>query len=93
MSGRVPLAPLRSHSCSRASSAGPRYDVEMAQPPAGQQFQIAHTRFHEHLDDCERCREHPFDLCEAGKQLLCHAGEVAAAWLQQIDPKEGCGSA
>jgi hypothetical protein len=32
--------------------------------------------FHAHLDDCERCRERPFDLCETGAALL-HAAGVA----------------
>lgn len=27
-------------------------------------------KFHAHLDLCEQCREHPFDLCIAGAQLL-----------------------
>jgi hypothetical protein len=26
--------------------------------------------FHLHLDECEQCREHPFDLCAAGKTAL-----------------------
>lgn len=30
---------------------------------------IAST-FHDHLDVCARCREHPFDLCRTGKCLL-----------------------
>jgi hypothetical protein len=29
-----------------------------------------HTLFHLHLDDCKRCREHPFDLCSVGKDIL-----------------------
>ena len=27
-------------------------------------------RFHAHLDVCEQCREHPFELCEIGELLL-----------------------
>lgn len=27
-------------------------------------------KFHEHLDECWQCREHPFDLCETGLKLL-----------------------
>jgi hypothetical protein len=27
-------------------------------------------KFHAHLDLCAQCREHPFDLCEAGGRLL-----------------------
>lgn len=26
--------------------------------------------FHDHLDHCARCREHPFDLCQLGNKLL-----------------------
>lgn len=28
------------------------------------------TTFHEHLDACEQCRNHPFDLCPVGHTLL-----------------------
>lgn len=28
------------------------------------------ARFHSHLDECEQCREHPFDLCKIGAILL-----------------------
>ena len=27
-------------------------------------------QFHAHLDECETCREHPFDLCPIGHRLL-----------------------
>lgn len=30
--------------------------------------------FHEHLDVCKQCADHPFDLCPVGLQLI----EVAA---------------
>ena len=33
--------------------------------------------FHEHLDECERCRTRPFDLCPVGAQLLTAAGAEA----------------
>lgn len=26
--------------------------------------------FHDHLDKCEQCREHPFDLCPIGQSLF-----------------------
>jgi hypothetical protein len=26
--------------------------------------------FHNHLDECPQCRDHPFDLCPVGEQLL-----------------------
>jgi len=31
---------------------------------------IEMDKFHEHLDKCEQCRNHPFDLCEIGQKLL-----------------------
>lgn len=27
-------------------------------------------RFHEHLDGCRQCQEHPFSLCSTGVDLL-----------------------
>jgi len=27
-------------------------------------------KFHAHLDECERCRDNPFDLCPKGYVLL-----------------------
>ncbi len=32
-------------------------------------------RFHQHLDECERCREHPFDLCKIGVSLIQKAAQ------------------
>lgn len=29
--------------------------------------------FHEHLDICQQCRDHPFDLCSAGATALALA--------------------
>lgn len=26
--------------------------------------------FHDHLDECAQCRDHPFELCDAGAALL-----------------------
>lgn len=36
-------------------------------------------RFHQHLDECARCRERPFDLCGVGAVLLEIAGRAAGA--------------
>ncbi len=36
----------------------------------------AGTAFHAHLDVCEQCREHPFDMCAVGNRLLREAGDV-----------------
>jgi len=31
--------------------------------------------FHKHLDQCEQCREHPFNLCPIGNKLLLASAE------------------
>jgi hypothetical protein len=31
---------------------------------------IAATKFHVHLDECQQCEAHPFDLCSIGRELL-----------------------
>lgn len=28
------------------------------------------NKFHEHLDICEQCEQHPFNLCPIGAELL-----------------------
>ena len=28
------------------------------------------SKFHDHLDECKQCREHPFALCTTGATLL-----------------------
>jgi hypothetical protein len=30
--------------------------------------------FHDHLDECEQCREHPFDLCPEGQKRMANVG-------------------
>lgn len=37
--------------------------------------------FHEHLDACRQCREHPFDLCGPGTQLLFRAARSADSFV------------
>jgi hypothetical protein len=32
------------------------------------------VRFHEHLDACQQCREHPFALCPTGNAFLAEVG-------------------
>lgn len=49
--------------------------------PDGQKPSEALAAFHAHLDDCKRCREQPFSLCEAGARILAGAGAAAATWL------------
>jgi rubrerythrin len=33
------------------------------------------TDFHEHLDGCKQCRDHPFELCKFGEALLIAAAK------------------
>ncbi len=40
--------------------------------------------FHAHLDVCQRCREHPFDLCQTGFDFL-----VATSARPDDDDPEG----
>ena len=32
-----------------------------------------HEKFNAHLDVCEQCREHPWQLCEVGHKLIVEA--------------------
>lgn len=34
----------------------------------------ARTAFHDHLDSCQQCADHPFNLCAVGARLLESAG-------------------
>jgi len=36
-------------------------------------FPVKVDKFYAHLDACAQCREHPFDLCGAGSNLLREA--------------------
>lgn len=42
-------------------------------------------KFHEHLDGCSQCRNHPFDLCCIGRILLHAAGQYAANELAKME--------
>jgi len=42
--------------------------------------------YHEHLDECEQCREHPFNQCPTGNELLRKAGTYAMKKLGQHCP-------
>lgn len=37
--------------------------------------------FHSHLDECERCRTRPFDLCPEGEKRLKEAAKRITARL------------
>jgi hypothetical protein len=42
---------------------------------------IRPATFHEHLDECRQCREHPFALCPYGAKALQREALEAAAKL------------
>jgi len=48
--------------------------------------------FHEHLDKCRQCRDHPFDLCPAGTVILQmevsqgSLGGITTRSADRIDP-------
>ncbi len=46
---------------------------ELARPP-----EVELDAFHAHLERCERCRSHPFNLCTDGRVLLARAAVVAS---------------
>ena len=41
--------------------------------------------FHAHLDECEQCREHPFNLCSEGERLLHEEVRDAVAYWSMKD--------
>lgn len=44
--------------------------------------------FHEHLDRCDQCRNHPFDLCKEGESLLKKAaGQDVSGTNTNIGPE------
>lgn len=49
---------------------------------------VSQQRFHAHLDKCQRCREHPFDLCVIGGELLRSAALDAPTNLDTPRAKE-----
>jgi hypothetical protein len=41
------------------------------------------NKFHDHLDICKQCREHPFDLCPVGVAAMRNA--AAAIHSTRVD--------
>ena len=39
-------------------------------------------KFYKHLDECEQCRNHPFDLCLTGDKLLIKAVTTSSNDMQ-----------
>lgn len=39
------------------------------------------NQFHEHLDVCKQCENHPFDLCPIGANLLKSAATIKSEVL------------
>jgi hypothetical protein len=47
------------------------------------------ARFHAHLDQCARCRQQPFNLCDIGASLLRRAVEAIPNVLSGPSPDTG----
>lgn len=47
------------------------------------------TRFHDHLDACRQCREHPFNLCATGARLLPLCVEPETTTTEQRTDSKG----
>ncbi len=46
--------------------------------------------FHDHLDVCEQCRNHPFSLCPVGEEILAKSEEGNPWGIIPLTPlKEG----
>ena len=41
-------------------------------------------RFHQHLDRCEQCREHPTNLCPLGQIILNAAMSTISSPVQKL---------
>jgi hypothetical protein len=39
--------------------------------------------FFKHLDICEQCREHPFDLCPKGAFILAHITDPVITYKKE----------
>ena len=52
---------------------------------------VAASKFHAHLDVCERCRERPFDLCPIGAAYLAIYASIAPSieWSVQGGIRHG----
>jgi hypothetical protein len=44
--------------------------------PSTDAMKIAADDFHAHLDVCQQCEGHPFELCPIGRELLTAVGEA-----------------
>lgn len=42
----------------------------MFRPPTNKEMLERGDKLHRHLDVCEQCEQHPFDLCPIGAKLL-----------------------
>ncbi|MHB0964853.1 MAG: hypothetical protein ACYC36_00230 [Bellilinea sp.] len=50
--------------------------VTTRENPEGEPTKPVESKFHQHLDECDRCRNNPMDLCATGLALL--RDEIAA---------------
>ncbi len=46
--------------------------------------------FHSHVDDCEQCKNNPFDLCHEGQYIICQISFLldACATLAEIEEQQ-----
>ena len=47
-------------------------------------LEIAADNFHAHLDVCQQCEGHPFELCATGQSAAAGGGRLTAATIPPI---------
>ncbi len=45
------------------------------------------NEFHQHLDACKQCREHPFNLCRTGSDALEKQALPQVGFLTPVPPR------
>lgn len=60
----------------------------MNYPPA---FHQQSDRFHEHLDVCKQCEEHPFDLCPTGQKIMADLAKSLEGKHDDDEVQQGAG--
>jgi hypothetical protein len=58
------------HVCGQRFTGHKRRATCKACTPAAEVIADRQKRFHDHLDDCDRCRNSLFDLCSIGAAIL-----------------------
>ncbi len=47
--------------------------------PTGETFEELTVKFHAHLEGCNQCRNHPFNLCNTGAGIMQQVAQVTPA--------------